>query len=299
MALLQTQRTRRALGSLVTILLPVFNAGGSLAAAVRSITLQTYRQWELLVLDDGSTDGAIQRLAAEREPRIRVLGGRRNAGLAVRLNEGIESARGGYIARMDADDVAYPERLFSQVRFLENHPEIDLLGTRALVYTGNGRALGLFPFRATHEEICARPWSGFYLPHPTWMGRVEWFRRHRYAVPEVARAEDQELLLRSYSTSRFASLPDVLLGYRLTTMPIGRQLRARGRFAAMQWRVNLSADRPTHAALGVAAAVAKCLYVFGEAAMGGQAVSARGLESPLSDAMRARWNEVWREAVRG
>jgi hypothetical protein len=125
-------------------------------------------------------------------------------------------------------------------------------------------------------------------------GRVEWFRRHRYAVPQVERAEIQELLLRTYPTSRFASLPDVLLGYRLTRMPAWRQLRTRARFAAMQWRVNVAQGRPGYAALGASAAIAKSLYVLAEAATGrGLVASARRLEYPLSEALQKRWNDVW------
>lgn len=125
-------------------------------------------------------------------------------------------------------------------------------------------------------------------------GRVEWFRRHRYAVPQVERAEIKELLLRTYATSRFASLPDVLLGYRLTRMPAWRQLRTRARFAAMQRRLKIAQGRPAFAALGASAAIGKSLYVLAEAATGrGLVASARRLEYPLGQALQERWNDVW------
>ena len=101
------------------------------------------------------------------------------------------------------------------------------------------------PHRLSHEALCARPWNGFYLVHPSWMGRADWFRRYRYQIPEVVRAEDQELLLRAYPDSRFAVLDEILLGYRMGPTPLPKILSARrnllvaqiDRFAQRrQWR---------------------------------------------------------------
>jgi glycosyltransferase involved in cell wall biosynthesis len=100
---------------------------------------------------------------------VRVIQDGTNRGLAARLNQGIDLARGTYLARMDQDDIAYPGRLEAQVRFLKEHPDIDLVATRALLFRNDGAVIGLSPFRRTHEEICATPWRGFFLPHPTWM----------------------------------------------------------------------------------------------------------------------------------
>ena len=75
--------------------------------------------------------------------------------------------------------------------------------------------VGIFPYAINHSSICAKPWNGFYLAHPTWMGRIKWFRRHRYATPSSYMCEDMELLLRSFSLSRFGAVPEVLFAYRL------------------------------------------------------------------------------------
>ncbi len=198
---------------LVSVVLPVYNAGLTLPQALASIQLQTFRDWELIFIDDGSTDDCTVGFSSS-DDRIRVVRDGRNLGLAARLNQGIDLARGKYLARMDSDDVAYPSRLERQIEFLDRNPNIDLAGTKAIVFRDEGHPVGLFPFRATHAEICARPWNGFYLPHPTWMGRIEWFRRHRYTIPEVVRAEDQDLLLRTYDSSRFACVDEILFGYR-------------------------------------------------------------------------------------
>ena len=199
---------------IVTVILPVFNGKKTIFAAVKSICEQSYKNWELLILDDGSTDDSLTVMNSIQDERIIAVAQGDGQGLTARLNQGIDLAKGKYIARMDADDLAFPERFALQVAFLESHPEVDLLGARAIVFRDDGSVIGHSFFAKSHDEICNRPWNGFPLPHPTWMGRADWFRRHKYAVPEYKRAEDQELLLRTYEVSTFACLPDVLLAYR-------------------------------------------------------------------------------------
>lgn len=222
---------------LVTVAMPIFNAGPYLRAAVLSIVQQTYQDWELLLIDDGSTDQALESIRDICDSRIRIQRDGRNKGLAARLNEAIDMARGRYFARMDQDDVSYPERFAKQVAMLEREPGLDLLGVRAVTISMDDRAVGHLPFMQNHEEICIRPWQGFYLPHPTWMGRIEWFRRHRYASPAPYLCEDQELLLRGHADSRFATLPEVLFAYRVRDhIQPGKQLRIRWSVLKMQLR---------------------------------------------------------------
>lgn len=194
--------------------MPVYNGGADLRLAVASVLGQGFGDWELLLIDDGSTDGAIDALRID-DPRVRVIRDGANRGLAARLNQAIGLARGELFARMDADDVCHPERFARQVAFLDAHPEVDLLGTACVTIDADGRLSGRFPLATTHAEICARPWRGFYLAHPTWMGRAVWFRVNRYADPAPYYCEDQELLLRTYATSRFAALPEALFAYRV------------------------------------------------------------------------------------
>lgn len=200
---------------LVTVAMPVYNAGQYLRLAVLSIVRQTFTDWELLVIDDGSTDKALQDIADIGDARIRIFRDGGNRGLAARLNEAIDKARGRYLTRMDQDDVSYPERFARQIAALQNDPELDLVATRAITIDENNQITGLFPYAISHEEICARPWRGFYLPHPVWMGRIEWFRKYRYAVPGPYFCEDQELLLRSYRDSRLGTLDEILFAYRI------------------------------------------------------------------------------------
>lgn len=205
----------RTLLPLVTVALPVFNAGKYLRLAVLSIVAQTCQNWELLLIDDGSTDNAFQDISDISDRRIRILRDGRNRGLAARLNEAIDMARGTYFARMDADDVSYPERFERQIAALRNCPDLDLVATRAIMINESDQAMGLFPSAIFHEEICSRPWRGFYFPHPTWMGRIEWFRKHRYTIPPPYLCEDQELLLRSHRCSQFGTIDEILFAYRM------------------------------------------------------------------------------------
>jgi glycosyltransferase involved in cell wall biosynthesis len=195
--------------------MPVFNAGRHLRAAVMSVLDQSERDWELLLIDDGSTDGAVAELGDIEDPRIRPVADGMNRGLAVRLNEAIDLARGKFFARMDQDDIAHPDRFSRQVVALRNNIDLDLVGARCVTISERSEIIGQLPAALSHEEICARPWLGFYLPHPTWMGRIEWFRRYRYACPAPKFCEDQELLLRSHCESRFAVVPEYLLAYRV------------------------------------------------------------------------------------
>jgi len=198
---------------LVSIILSVFNGGNTLSLAIQSVLLQNYEYWELIILDDASIDNSLEVIHRFHDDRISVIAGERNIGLAARLNMGIDAAQGKYIARMDQDDICFPDRLLKQVQFMETHQDVDLLGSSVVVFKENGIALGRLPVKSRHEEICLRPWSGFYMPHPTWMGETEWFRKHRYDSSADG-AEDQHLLFRSYRNSRFSCLDEPLLGYR-------------------------------------------------------------------------------------
>ncbi len=212
---------------LVTVAMSAYNASGSVDLALRSILTQTYPNWELILIDDGSTDRTAEIVSHVKDSRIRFIqepSG--NMGLASRLNQCVRLARGQYIARMDADDVAYPQRLERQVQFLEEHRDIDLLGTGAVIFKGEGEVIGCYPTASSHEVICRKPWWGFPLAHPTWMGKRTWFVAHPYSEKDI-RCEDQVLLLQSFSHSRFGALEEVLLGYRQDNISAGKLGRGR------------------------------------------------------------------------
>jgi glycosyltransferase involved in cell wall biosynthesis len=114
----------------VSVVMAAYDAERFIAQAVESILQQTLRSWELIVVDDGSTDGTRAILAAYADPRVRVYSNESNLGQTASLNRGIGLARGEFIARMDADDVSEPERLERQVAFLDRNPDIALAGSQ-------------------------------------------------------------------------------------------------------------------------------------------------------------------------
>lgn len=243
---------------LITVAMPVFNAGRHLRAAVMSVLDQTERDWELLLIDDGSTDGAVAGLEDIGDPRIRRVSDGMNLGLAIRLNQAIDLARGKFFARMDQDDIAHPDRFSRQVAALRNDAELDLVGARCVTISERSEIIGRLPAALSHEEICARPWLGFYVPHPTWMGRIEWFRRYRYACPAPKFCEDQELLLRSHGESRFAVVPDYLLAYRVRDrLNLRKSLATRWALGVAQVRFLVKSGELTQAALATAAMAAR------------------------------------------
>ncbi|MGA2136993.1 MAG: glycosyltransferase family A protein [Bryobacteraceae bacterium] len=211
---------------LVSIAMPFYNSARTIAASIRSILRQSYENWELLLCDDGSTDAGRAVASSFDDPRIVVWGDRRRLELGARLNECIERAGGAYIARMDADDIAYPQRLARQVRFLQECPAVDLTGGWAVLFTDAGTPVGKRADPSGHAGIARRPLYSFKLIHPTFMGKASWFRRYYYRA-DALRCEDHDLLYRAYNDSRYANLPEIVLGYRQGSIDLRKRLRSR------------------------------------------------------------------------
>lgn len=195
-----------------SVLLPVYNAAPFIVQAVNSILEQSFRDFELLLFDDGSTDETLQILESFKDPRIRIYSSSENLGYLHHLNRGIEMAQGEYILRMDADDVAHPRRFEKQVAFMDAHPAIGLCGTWAgyLGEQGPGPRPPL-----THEQIVIHLLCFTTIAHPTAIIRTAILREHglRYD-PAFYTAEDHELWGRMSACTRLANIPEVLLQLR-------------------------------------------------------------------------------------
>jgi glycosyltransferase involved in cell wall biosynthesis len=210
----------------ISIGMPVFNCERTLGHAIRSIQHQTYPDWELLIIDDGSNDRTVEIANGFRDSRLRVFERDSNLGLPQRLNECIGLARGQYFARMDGDDVSYPNRLSQQLRFLERNPDVDLVGGSISIFSGAGRLRGWRPARLSHDQICGTPISRMGLAHVTWLGRRRWFLENPYH-PERTAAQDRDLLIRTHRRSRFAAIPDVVVGVREEKFSVKKQFNGR------------------------------------------------------------------------
>lgn len=245
---------------LITVAMPVYNAGRYLRLAVLSIIRQTYPHWELLLIDDGSTDNALEFIADLQDERIHIIRDGLNKGLAARLNECIDLAQGQYIARMDQDDVSFPQRFERQIQALQQNPELDLVAVRVITISNNDEFSGWLPYESSQSMISAKPWRSFYMAHPCWMGKTTWFRKYRYAVPGPYFCEDQELLLRSHESSRFDVIPEPLLAYRIRN-EINRRKLFKTRITVVQVQLNyfISKKQISYAILSVLVFIVRVL----------------------------------------
>lgn len=200
---------------LVTIGMPIYNAGEHLSLAVISIMRQSFTNWEMFIIDDGSSDQAIDNLAWVSDQRIKIIKYSENRGLAFRLNECIDLACGSYFARMDQDDVCHPNRLLLQLEFMHRNSNVDLLGGQCVTIDQTNNFYGFMRQGVFQKDICSRPWHEIKLPHPTWFGRTDWFKIHKYKLPPSFLSEDQELLLRAKDVSTYDILSDYILAYRI------------------------------------------------------------------------------------
>jgi glycosyltransferase involved in cell wall biosynthesis len=276
----------------VSVIMSMRNAAATIEQAVRSLQWQTLPEWELILIDDGSSDASVEIVGRMRDPRIRMYCDGQRRGLAARLNEAVALARGNFIARMDADDVCYPERLTKQVAFLNRNPEIDLIGCGATVFANSGRLVGVLPVPTSHGEIVANPHRGFPLPHPTWCGRAEWFRRHPYDG-SLSRAQDQDLLLRCYSQSSFASLPDILLAYRQERFELRKILKGRATFVRTLWKHGRLQWPLTVVLGGIAAQVALAAADTVLLGLGFGSFAQRLRLEKVPEEAKARWARIW------
>jgi glycosyltransferase involved in cell wall biosynthesis len=209
--------------------MPAYNAERYLDQAVHSILDQTFMDFELIIVDDGSTDNTrsiLERIAA-RDSRVRAVS-RPNTGYVVALNEMIGMARAPLLARMDADDVALPDRFERQVAFLEEHPEVVAVGSAVEIIDYRGRFLTHWKPHLSNDELQAQALSGRTpLCHPSVMIRADAIRAIGGYRELYYSAEDLDLWLRLGEEGQLACLSEVLLRYRDHAKSISTQAQAR------------------------------------------------------------------------
>jgi glycosyltransferase involved in cell wall biosynthesis len=201
----------------VSVLMPIHNGELTLTEAVQSILAQTFTDFELIAIDDGSTDRSLEILKsfAERDPRVRIVS-RPNTGIAGALNDAIGHARGEFFARMDADDIALPERFERQVAYMREHPECVLLGSRVLLVEPYGTPMYVTDHETEHSRIADQliRGVGWAVVHPAAMMRADAVRQTGGYRADRVPIEDLDLFLRLTEIGQAANLPQVLLHYR-------------------------------------------------------------------------------------
>jgi glycosyltransferase involved in cell wall biosynthesis len=220
----------------ISCIIPVHNGGEYLAGAIESILSQTYRNFELLLVDDGSTDCSLEIMKKyqEQDARVRVSVNGINLGLPITLNSALQNSAGEFIARMDADDLALPTRFEKQVQFLLNHPNIDVVGTWWEYFP-----MPTVPIVPTdHCSIKVFTLLNNPMGHPTVMFRKQ---RMRDAVgfynEKAYPVEDYEFWCRGLDHLRFANLGEVLLRYRIHEAQISNQKSQRQQMLSKDLRI--------------------------------------------------------------
>lgn len=180
----------------ISIAIPFYNAENYLADAIRSVFAQTYQDWELILIDDGSTDGSLEIANSVKDPRVHVYSDGLNKKLATRLNEVTQLANYDFIARMDADDLMSPTRLEKQLKILENNPNIDIVSTGVYSVTNDLKLIGIRGADTKKIEFKELLFKKKGIVHAAVLGRKSWFLRNQYN-PTLKIAQDYDLWLKS------------------------------------------------------------------------------------------------------
>jgi hypothetical protein len=198
----------------ISVVLPVYNGEAHLEEAITSVLDQSLGDFEFIIVDDGSSDGTASILERyeRKDPRIRVLE-QDNSGLISALNRGCRLASAKYIARMDADDVCLPQRFARQWEYLEEHPQVGIVGTWIRNIKDGAAANDWRP--PTRSKVLQ--WTHFFgvcVSHPTVLMRRELLERLEFYRPGAMHVEDVDLWLRASAITEFGNVPEVLLKYR-------------------------------------------------------------------------------------
>ena len=195
-----------------SILLPVYNAASFLSEAIESIINQSFKDFELIILNDGSSDASKDIIFSFKDTRIKYIENETNLGLIKTLNKGIDICNGKYIFRMDADDICEPQRLEKQIFFMEKNPDIGVCGTWAQVINNKGEITGKIVNQTAPSFLSVSLLFSVPLVHPAVCFRASILKKHLYH--EVLIAEDFDLWSRLDKETKMANLPEYLFRYR-------------------------------------------------------------------------------------
>ncbi|WP_395059699.1 glycosyltransferase family 2 protein [Flavobacterium sp.] len=196
---------------LVTVGIPFYNTEAYIENCVQSILNQSYKNLEIILLDDGSKDNSLEIVKKFNDPRIKIISDGENKGLIFRLNQLIDIAKGEYFARMDADDVMFPQRIQKQLEILEKQSNVNVVHSDAVSIDDKNKILGYRNSASinTPQDILDRK-----VPiHPTVFAKTSWFKKYHYSK-QYHWIEDFELWNRSSKETIFYNIKEPLLFYR-------------------------------------------------------------------------------------
>lgn len=198
----------------ISVILPVYNCEKYLKQSIESVLTQTFTDFELIIINDGSIDGSEGIIKSFSDERIVYVKNETNLKLIASLNKGIKIARGEYIARMDADDISHKDRFACQFKYLEQHKDIGICSTWARIIDNDGKVTGRIKNPTSPNIIDCSLLFTCPLLHPSIMGRSDVFKQFRYSK-EALHIEDMELWSRmSINGVRMANISKYLINYR-------------------------------------------------------------------------------------
>lgn len=197
----------------ISVILPVYNSDSFLKESIDSIINQTFRDWELIIINDGSTDKSEEIILSYKDDRIKYHKNNENIGLIKTLNKGIDLSTSKYIARMDADDISDIKRFEKQFEFLENNPQIGMCGTFALIINNTGETTGKIIHLTEDEYLQVNLLFSVPFVHPSMMIRREILQNERFNS-DFTHTEDYDLWCRIARNHKTANIPLFLLKYR-------------------------------------------------------------------------------------
>lgn len=207
---------------MVTVLMPVYNAGEFLKEAIDSILDQTYEEFEFLIINDGSTDSSVNIIESYEDERIKLIHNTENVGLIKTLNKGIELAQGKYIVRMDADDISEIDRVEVQLNFMENNYDVAVAGSNVVIFSSEKPLIKkLTDFPTTFSEIRCKLLFESPIMHPAVIMRKDVLLENNYRYrDEYKDTEDYELWLEIAKNHRIVNISKKLLRYRIVSNSI-------------------------------------------------------------------------------
>lgn len=212
---------------IVSVILSVYNGESYISESIESILNQTFRDFELIIINDGSIDRTSEKLKSYTDSRIINLENEKNIGIARSSNKGLRMARGRYIAIMDADDISLPERFQEQFSFLENNPDIGVCGTWINVIDKNGKWMKNICYPTSSDVIsCSLLFYDCFV-NPTTMFRKKIIEDIGEYNPGFIAAMDYDLWTRMIGQYKFSNLPDFLLKYRMHGQNISHDRKKR------------------------------------------------------------------------
>ena len=205
---------------LVSVIMPVFNVESYLAEAIQSIVDQTMKDFEFIIIDDGSTDGSVEIIQSFNDKRITFLRNETNSGITASLNKGLSVAKGEFICRMDADDIAVNNSLEKQIAFFQTHRSISLVGSQAILIDEKGQTIGEEIVPQTTKEINRSKFIHNPFIHGTIMFRSSLVKQFGNYDPRRKHNEDYDLWLRYTKYVQAVNLNDKLIFRRIHSQSI-------------------------------------------------------------------------------